>query len=137
LTGSSGDFDLSRAGWELYHLPRYPRANYAVAQPELMTKAEFAAEAAAVNPPITTPRETTMRGLNRLANLAQTIMEDIDKEADAVADDLMAAKLEAKATIGHFREHAGAIRKVADDVKAQLGQISNLPPTEGSGGSGA
>jgi hypothetical protein len=134
LSRASDDFELSRAGWELYHLPRrYPRANYP-AQPELMTKAEFAAEAAAGEPPITTPRETNMQGLNRLASLAQTIMSDIDKEANSVADELLAAKLEAKGTIGHFRDHAGQIRKVAADVKAQLGQISNLPPPEESQG---
>lgn len=74
-----------------------------------------------------------MQGLNRLANLAKTIMSDIDKEADSAADELVAAKTEAMATVGHFRTHAGAIRKVADDVKAQLGQISNMPPTSGSG----
>ena len=98
-----------------------------------MTKAEFLAEQARPNPPTATPGEVKMRGMNRLANLAQTIMDEIDKEADSVADELVAAKQKAKESIGHFREHATAIRKVADDVTAQLGQISNLPPQTGSG----
>lgn len=127
------DFELSRAGWELYHLPRrYPRANYPVAPAGRMTKEQYLAEVAAATLP-SEQGDLKMHGLNRLANLAQSIMGDIDKEANAVADELVAAKQSATETIGRFREHAGTIRKVAEDVKAQLGQISNMPPPEGSG----
>jgi hypothetical protein len=129
----SPDFELSRAGWELYHLPRrYPRANYPVAQSEQITKEQFLAEVAQAAS--TTQGDHQMRGLARLANLAETIMSDIDKEAGDAADELVAAKQEAFQTVGHFRAHAGEIRKVAADVKAQLGQISNMPPTPRSEG---
>ncbi len=134
----SPDFQLSRAGWELYHLPRrYPRANYPAVEPERITKAEYLAEqatAAATALPTQQQQEQTMRGMQRLANLAQTITQEIDAEANAAADKLVAAKQNAKSAIGKFHEHAGAIQKVADDVVAQLGQISNMPPTDGSQG---
>lgn len=134
MSKPDSDFELSRAGWDLYHNPkRYPRANYPIAKAERITKEQYLAEATAADSP-RAQGDRQMRGLNRLANLAQTIMEDIDKEANAVADELVAAKQSARETIGHFRDHAGTIRKVADDVKAQLGQISNMPPTPGSEG---
>ena len=143
-----GEFKLSRSGWDLHQGFRLPRANWPE-QPDRqqITKAQYDAERSRAGydeyhrarkralAPEPTAKEgmTTMRGMNRLANLAQTIMDEIDREADSVADELVAAKTEAKQTIGHFREHAGQIRKVASNVKAQLGQISNIPPTEGSG----
>jgi hypothetical protein len=126
------DFTLSRAGWELYHRPRLPRANWPVIQPKLMTRAEYAAETAGTASTLK-QGESTMRGMKRLANLTGQLMQQIDAEADAAANELAAAHEDAKAAVGEFRSHAGEVRKVAADIRAQLGQISNMGPTEGSG----
>lgn len=73
-----------------------------------------------------------MRGMQRLANLAPTIMKAIDAEADAVADQLVASQDRARAAIGQFRGFADSIRKTAEDVEAALGQLTN-DPTQASG----
>jgi hypothetical protein len=127
MANKPDDFTLSRAGWELYHRPRMQRANWPARQPELMTKTEFAAEAASTNPSIEQGKQT-MRGMKRLANLTETLMKQIDAEADAAAEELTAAVGDAKTAVGEFRSHAGEVRKVAADIRAQLGQISNIPP---------
>jgi hypothetical protein len=80
-----------------------------------------------------TESEPKMRGMQRLAHLTQTIVADLDKEADAVADHLVAGQDRAKAAIDKFRDYAGSIHQTADEIERALGQITNSPPLpEGS-----
>ena len=127
------DFELSRAGWELYHLPRrYPRANYPLAASEQIAQDEFLAEA--VGAASTTKQgDQAMRGVKRLANLAEQLMKQADAEAEVVADELTATHGDVKAAIGEGRAHVAEVKKVAAEVRAQFGTFTNNP-TEGSEG---
>jgi hypothetical protein len=82
------------------------------------------------------PKEHAMRGMKRLAFLTQDLVKNMDAEADKVADEIQQAHDRAQAAIGKFRQHGAEIRKVADDIEAALGQITNSP-TEASAGSSA
>lgn len=75
-----------------------------------------------------------MRGLQRLANLAPTIMASLDAQADTIADELVKQQGRAEDVIKQFGGLATSLGKVADDVSAALGQITN-DPTQVSGGS--
>lgn len=91
---------------------------------------EIVTAAAVVAP--STGRYPTMRGMKRLANLAPTLVADIDAEADKVADELVAKKARAHEAIGKFRGFADAIGQTADEIEAALGQLTN-DPTQVSG----
>ncbi|MBR0700185.1 hypothetical protein JQ599_09760 [Bradyrhizobium diazoefficiens] len=82
------------------------------------------------------PREQPMRGMKRLAFLTQDLVKNMDAEADKVADEIQQAHDRAQGAIDKFRQHGADIRKVADDIEAALGQITNSP-TEASTGSPA
>jgi hypothetical protein len=69
-----------------------------------------------------------MRGLQRLANLTGTIVKQMDADADAVADRLVAAQARHEGTLSKFKEFTAAVEHAADEAEAALGQISNLPP---------
>ncbi len=66
-----------------------------------------------------------MRGMERLANLHETAVGDIDAIADAAADEIVAAKAYAKEAVAKYSQEAAKIRKMADGIMAQLGQTSN------------
>jgi methyl-accepting chemotaxis protein len=78
-------------------------------------------------------RRGEMRGLKRLSELTQRMMKDLDSEADAIADEMQAASDRAKGSMRKFRDAAVEIRRTADEVDAELGQISNVFPTGGDG----
>jgi hypothetical protein len=92
----------------------------------------LAAAIAEFTPPKEGPPK--MRGMQRLAFLTQDLVKNMDAEADKVADEIQEAHDRAQAAIGKFRAHGADIRKVADDIEAALGQITNSP-TEASTGS--
>lgn len=71
-----------------------------------------------------------MRGMQRLANLHETAVGDIDAIADAAADEIVAAKAYAKEAVGKFSQEAQKIRQMADGILAQLGQTSNSAVAE-------
>ncbi|MFT4115414.1 hypothetical protein [Bradyrhizobium sp.] len=77
-----------------------------------------------------------MRGMQRLAFLTQDLVKNMDAEADKVADEIQEAHDRAQAAIGKFRAHGKDIRKVADDIEAALGQITNSPTEASTGSSG-
>lgn len=77
--------------------------------------------------------EPTMRGMQRLANLTETVTKSIDAKADAVADRIVSGQARAEAAISKFGDLATSIEKTADDIEAALGQISN-DPAQTSGG---
>jgi hypothetical protein len=84
---------------------------------------------------LTAPQEgPTMRGMNRLANLTETLQKSIDAKADAVADRIEKAHARGEAAIGKFEAYAVEVEKTADAIEASLGQISNLPPSSEEGG---
>lgn len=66
-----------------------------------------------------------MRGMKRLANLTTSLVQQMDAEADKAADEVQAAHDYAREAIGKFREQGKQIRQNADDMLAQLGQITN------------
>jgi hypothetical protein len=72
--------------------------------------------------------EPTMRGMERLANLTDTLMNKIDDEADKAADEIELATGYALDAVGKFRDQGKNIRKKADDILSQLGQTTNMPP---------
>lgn len=75
------------------------------------------------------PKEARpMRGLQRLANLTGSIVKQMDADADAVADRLVAAQARHEGTLAKFKEFTAAVEHAADEAEAALGQISNLPP---------
>lgn len=75
-----------------------------------------------------------MSGMQRLANLTESVVKLIDARADEAADRIAAAQVRAEAAIKKFDEHAAGIERTAAEIEAALGQISNGPPSEGSGG---
>lgn len=77
-------------------------------------------------------RPKLMRGMQRLANLAPTIMASLDAKADVVADNLVAQQARAESAIEQYDGLAQSLGKVADEVTAALGQITN-DPTQVSG----
>lgn len=83
-------------------------------------------------PTLPTGKPHIMRGLQRLSNLAPTIMASLDAKADTIADELVAQQKRAESVIEQFGALAGTLGKVADDVQAALGQITN-DPTQVSG----
>lgn len=66
-----------------------------------------------------------MRGLQRLANVTQSIFADMDAEAGAVADELTAAKAESATVVAGFKEVAGTIRASTKDARNILNQLTN------------
>lgn len=68
-----------------------------------------------------------MRGMRRLANIAETVTKAMDARADAVADRIVAGQARAEQAIGRFEDYAGTIEQTADEIEAALGQITNLP----------
>lgn len=82
----------------------------------------------------TLERPKIMRGMQRLANLAPTIMASLDAKADVVADKLVAQQAKAVAAIDQYDGLANSLGQVADTITAALGQITN-DPTQVSGGS--
>lgn len=87
-------------------------------------------------PPPTEEGKPKMRGMQRLAFLTQDLVKNMDTEADKVADEIQDAHDRAQAAIGKFRAHGADIRKVADDIEAALGQITNSPTEASTGSSG-
>ncbi|MDN3278771.1 hypothetical protein QWJ07_31230 [Frankia sp. RB7] len=83
------------------------------------------------------PKETPMRGMKRLAFLTQDLVKNMDAEADQVADEIQSAHDRAQSAIAKFRQHGADIRKVADDIEAALGQITNSPTEASTGSSGS
>lgn len=75
-----------------------------------------------------------MRGMQRLSNVTQTVLKDMDAKADAVADRVIAGQARAAAVIEKFGNVADAIERTADEVESALAQFSN-DPTQVSGGS--
>jgi hypothetical protein len=77
-----------------------------------------------------TPKESPrpMRGLQRLSNLTGSIVAQMDKEADEVADRLQAAKTRHDAALGKFKDFTVAVEQAATEAEAAIGQLSNLPP---------
>jgi hypothetical protein len=69
-----------------------------------------------------------MRGLQRLANATQSVLKDMDDEAGAVADELIAAQAETKEVIAGFKGVVGDIRANNQAVRDVLAQITNGPP---------
>lgn len=83
-----------------------------------------------------TPQERPhMRGMQRLANLTETLIKSMDADADAMADRITAGHARAQAAIGKFGDFAVSIEKTADEIEAALGQITNSPTPPVSGGS--
>jgi hypothetical protein len=74
-----------------------------------------------------------MRGMQRLANVMHSGLQEMDDEAGAVADEFVAAKAESAAVIAGFKAHVGDIREATAEVRALLGQLTN-GPTQGEGG---
>lgn len=75
-----------------------------------------------------------MRGMQRLAHLTSTAMANMDAQADAVADRIVAGQARAAVVIQKFGALADGIEQTANEVEAALGQISN-DPTQVSGSS--
>jgi hypothetical protein len=88
----------------------------------------------AVDPvaPKTTGRTLFMRGMQRLANLAPTIMAALDLKADAACDKLAAEQARAEVAIEQYGALANSLGQVADNITSALGQITN-DPTKVSG----
>lgn len=76
-----------------------------------------------------------MRGLARLAELVENGMKELDDDADKAVEEFLEAKAKGKEALGNFRIHTAEVRKKIDDALQQLGRISNMDPTQGSGGS--
>jgi len=76
-----------------------------------------------------------MRGLARLAELVENGMKELDDDADKAVEEFLEAKAKGKEALGNFRSHTAEVRKKIDDALQQLGRISNMDPTQGSGGS--
>jgi hypothetical protein len=80
------------------------------------------------------PKPTTegdhMRGLERLTSLAQTAMEDIDNQAGAAADRIVAAKERAAAAVEGFSNLAVSMEDKARLVERALAQLTNSPPAQ-------
>lgn len=76
-----------------------------------------------------------MRGLARLADLVENGMKELDDDADKAVEEFLEAKAKGKEALGNFRGHTAEVRKKIDDALQQLGRISNMDPTQGSGGS--
>lgn len=75
-----------------------------------------------------------MRGMQRLANLTESLTKSIDAKADAVADRIQKAHERGEAAITQFEGYALEVEKTADQIEASLGQISNGPPVQVSDG---
>ncbi len=71
-----------------------------------------------------------MRGLQRLANLTESLSKSLDAEADEVCDRLEAAQQRGKQVITRFRGYADEVEKKATEVEDVLNQISNSPLPE-------
>ncbi|UPJ43943.1 hypothetical protein IVB40_07695 [Bradyrhizobium sp. 40] len=110
---------------EIVRLAALPLAAAKLEQHLTSTIAELAA-----------PKEHVMRGMKRLAFLTQDLVKNMDAEADKVADEIQLAHDRAQAAIDKFRQHGADIRKVADDIEAALGQITNSPTEASTGSSG-
>lgn len=74
--------------------------------------------------------EVNMRGMQRLANLTSNLAKEVDAKADAVADRIEKAHARGIAAIGQFESYAASVEQTADEIESQLGQISNVPPTQ-------
>jgi hypothetical protein len=75
-----------------------------------------------------------MRGLERLSLLAHNAVNDIDRAAGEAADRIEAAVQRANGSVARFHAFAGEIEQKAADVEQALQQLTNAPPTPGSGG---
>lgn len=80
------------------------------------------------------PESKHMRGMQRLSNVTQTVLKDMDAKADAVADRIVAGQARAAQVIEKFGNVADAIETTANEVESALAQFSN-DPTQVSGGS--
>lgn len=110
---------------------RDPPADHSLLKPPAIAPAPAPVAAVPASSP---PRKPLlMRGLQRLANLAPTIMASLDTKADKIADELVSQQARAEGVIDQFGALATTLGKVADDVSAALGQITN-DPTQVSGG---
>lgn len=78
-----------------------------------------------------------MRGVNRLADVAQRIFKELDSEADLAADELLAAKAESATVVAGYRQVAGDIREGTKAALNTLNQLTNgIPLPDGSGSNG-
>ncbi len=68
-----------------------------------------------------------MRGMQRLANVMHSGLQEMDDEAGKVADEFVAAKTESEQVIAGFKAHVGDIRAATAEVRALLGQLTNSP----------
>ena len=81
-----------------------------------------------------------MRGLQRLSEVTKSVLTDMDDEAGAVADELLAAKADSQTVIAGFKAFVGEIKANTAQVRDVLAQLTNggpagpLPDIAGSPG---
>ena len=73
-----------------------------------------------------------MRGMKRLSNLNQSLMKTLDDKADALADELEAAGKEAMDGLSRAADHVAEVKKNTAEFLADLGLMTNSPPSQGS-----
>lgn len=71
------------------------------------------------------PESKHMRGMQRLSNVTQTVLKDMDAKADAVADRIVAGQARAAEVIEKFTTVAVGIENTANEVEAALAQFTN------------
>lgn len=69
-----------------------------------------------------------MRGLQRLSEVTQSVLTDMDDEAGKVADELLAAKADSQVVISGFKAFVGEIKANTQRVKDVLAQLTNGAP---------
>jgi hypothetical protein len=74
-----------------------------------------------------------MRGMQRLATVMHSGLQEMDDEAGAVADEFVAAKADSVAVIAGFKAHVGDIRAATAEVKNLLNQLTNGAPVAEGG----
>jgi hypothetical protein len=69
-----------------------------------------------------------MRGLQRLSEVTQSVLTDMDNEAGLVADELLAAKADSITVISGFKAFVGEIKANTQRVRDVLAQLTNGAP---------
>lgn len=74
-----------------------------------------------------------MRGFERLANISNGLVSDMEKQCNDVADRLEAVKKRGTEVINNFKAFADDAEAKADEAEKALRLITNMPdPTNGS-----
>lgn len=80
-------------------------------------------------------KDQSMRGIQRLANAAGNMMQQADREADAAAAELEAAYADQADVAKQYSAFAKQVAQSAQEARANLAQLTNLPTPPVSDGS--